>query len=59
MDDDTRRAMAISEATGLGPLVSARLEHGDVRALCMAAAARRWERPDGRMVELSWRVVES
>lgn len=59
MDEETRRAMAIWKATVLGPLVSARLEHGDVRALCMAAASRRWERPDGRMVELSWRVVES
>lgn len=42
----------------LGPLVSARLEHGDVRGLCEAAATRRWEHPDGRMVRLSWRTIE-
>lgn len=58
MDDEARRAIAIWKVTVLGPLVSARLEHGDVRALCMAAASRRWERPDGRLVELSWRVIE-
>lgn len=58
MDEEARRAIAIWKATVLGPLVSARLEHGDLRALCMAAASRRWERPDGRLVQLSWRVIE-
>ena len=58
MDDEQRRQIAIWRVTVLGPLVSARLEHGDVRALCEAAAARRWEHPDGRLVTLSWRTVE-
>lgn len=43
----------------LGPLVSARLEHGDVVALCKEAASRVWEHPvDGRLVTLSWRTIE-
>lgn len=50
--------MAIFRATVLGPLVSARLEHGDVVELCKQAASRRWERPDGRLVTVSWRTVE-
>jgi len=58
MDDEERRTWAMWKATVLGPLVSARLEHGDVRALCEAAASRRWERPDGRLVTLSWRTIE-
>ena len=40
MDDEERREEAIWRATVLGPLVSARLEHGDVRRLCEEAAAR-------------------
>ena len=58
MDDEEQQAIAIWRVTVLGPLVSARLEHGDVRALCEAAASRRWERPDGRLVTLSWRTIE-
>lgn len=43
----------------LGPLVSARLEHGDVALLCKQAAARLWEEPpDGELVKLSWRTIE-
>lgn len=42
----------------LGPLISARLEHGEVRALCETAASHLWERPDGRFVKLSWRTIE-
>ncbi len=40
MDDERRREWALFRVTVLGPLVSARLEHGDVRALCEAAAGR-------------------
>ncbi len=43
----------------LGPLISARLEHGDVTDLCKQAAARVWEQPpDGELVQFSWRTVE-
>jgi len=59
MDDEERRQVAIWRATVLGPLVSARLEHGDVRALCEQAASRLHERPDGRLVRVSWRTVEA
>lgn len=58
MDEEQRRAIAIWRVTVLGPLISARLEHGDVRALCEMAASRRYERPDGRLVTLSWRTIE-
>jgi len=51
--------MAIWRATVLGPLVSARLEHGDVQRLCKEAAQRMREEPDGRLVKVSWRTVES
>lgn len=51
--------MAIWRATVLGPLVSARLEHGDVRGLCEQAAARLHEHPDGRLIRVSWRTIES
>lgn len=43
----------------LGPLVSARLEHGDVRALCEQAATRLHEHPDGRLLRISWRTIET
>ena len=59
MDDEERRDEAIWRATVLGPLVSARLEHGDVRRLCEEAAARVLERLDGRADEVSWRTIES
>lgn len=59
MDDEERREEAIWRATVLGPLVSARLEHGDVRRLCEEAAARVLERLDGRADEVSWRTIES
>jgi len=58
MDDEERREEAIWRATVLGPLVSARLEHGDVRRLCEEAAARVLERLDGRADKVSWRTIE-
>lgn len=42
----------------LGPLVSARLEHGDRRAHFEAAAQRWHERPDGEPTKLSARTIE-
>jgi transposase InsO family protein len=59
MDEEYRRQIAVWRATVLGPLVSARLEHGDVRSLCEQAAARVHELPDGRPVRISWRTVEA
>jgi transposase len=43
----------------LGPLVSARLEHGDRLALCLQIAERMHERPGGRAVRVSARTVEA
>lgn len=58
MNDEERRKMALWRFSILGPLVSARLEHGDRQALLTAAAARVHKRPDGRLVELSARTLE-
>jgi len=59
MDDDTRRAIALFRFGVLGPLVSARLEHGDRRAHFEAAARRDYVTPDGRIVRLSARTIEA
>jgi len=59
MDDDTRRAIALFRFGVLGPLVSARLEHGDRRAHFEAAAARDYVTPDGRIVRISARTMEA
>jgi transposase InsO family protein len=60
MDDDTRRAIGLFRFGVLGPLVSARLEHGDRTAYFAEAAARRHVMPpDGRIVQLSPRTIES
>ena len=51
MDDDEKRAIALFRFGVLGPLVSARLEHGDRAAYFAEAAARRHVMPpDGRIV---------
>ena len=60
MDDKTKRAIALWRIGVLGSLVSARLEHGDRVRLFEEIAARVYEMPpDGRLVELSPRTVES
>ncbi len=59
MDDEERRAIALWRVSVLGPLISARLEHGEVRALCEQAAARTHQLPDGHFVQLSWRTIET
>ncbi|MCH7483298.1 MAG: DDE-type integrase/transposase/recombinase [Chloroflexi bacterium] len=59
MDNDDRRAVALWRVAVLGPLISARLEHGDRRELCRQAAARTHQRPDGRWVRLSARTIEA
>ncbi|MCB9706539.1 MAG: DDE-type integrase/transposase/recombinase [Myxococcales bacterium] len=50
--------MAIWRMNILGPLVSARLDHGDRRALFEEAAARTYVAPDGRPARPSWRTIE-
>jgi len=60
MDDDERRALGLFRFGVLGPLVSARLEHGDRTAYFTEAAARHHLMPpDGRIVRLSARTIES
>ena len=54
-----RRAVALFRFGVLGPLVSARLEHGDRAAYFVEAAARsHLMPPDGRVVRLSPRTIE-
>ncbi len=43
----------------LGPLVGARLEHGDLVEYCRVAATRPWQSPGGDVVQLSARTVEA
>ncbi len=59
MDCDDRRQIALWRVAVLGPLVSARLEHGQRCALFAEAAARTHQRPDGRWVQLSARTIEA
>lgn len=58
MDPSKRRAVAIWRMNILGPLVSARLEHGDRRELLEEAASRTYETIDGRRVRFAWRTLE-
>ncbi len=59
MDDRTKRDVALWRLGVLGPLVSARLEHGDRQRLFEEIAARVHQMPDGKVVELSARTIES
>jgi transposase InsO family protein len=59
MDDDTRRAIALFRFGVLGPLVSARLEHGDRKTYFEEAAARTHVAPGGHLIKLSARTIES
>ena len=59
MDEDARRAVALFRFGVLGPLVSARLEHGDRRAHFEAAASRDWVMPSGRVARISARTIEA
>jgi len=58
MDDDTRHKLALWRFSILGPLVSARLSHGDRQAFFALAAQRVHERPDGALVRVSARTIE-
>lgn len=59
MADDERQAIALWRIGVLGPLISARLDHGDRRAYFEEAAARTHQMPDGTFAELSARTIES
>lgn len=59
MDKKTRQDVALFRVSVLGPLVGARLEHGDLTAYLREAASRTWERPDGGIVQLSARTIEA
>jgi putative transposase len=59
MDDKMKRDIALWRLGVLGPLVSARLLHGDREQLLREIAARVHQRPDGKLVELSARTIES
>jgi len=59
MTHDDKQAIALWRLGVLGPLTSARLEHGDRRRYFEEAAARIQERPDGTRVQLSARTIEA
>jgi transposase InsO family protein len=59
VDDEIRQQIALWRLGVLGPLMSARLEHGDVRAYLQEAAERLHRMPDGREVTLSARTIET
>jgi len=59
MDDKAKRIVALWRLGVLGALVSARLEHGDRVRFFEEIAARVHQMPDGRVVELSPRTIES
>jgi len=58
MDEQRRQALALWRYSVLGPLVSARLGHGDRKRLFREAAERLYEHPDGRRVHVSARTIE-
>ena len=58
MDEKARQQLALFRIAVLGPLVGARLEHGELVELCRAAAARTWELPTGAVIDVSARTIE-
>jgi putative transposase len=60
VNEDDRQKWALWRYAILGPLVSMRLEHGDLRERLAEAAAKQYERPfDGRLVQISARTLET
>ena len=59
MTTDERQKLALWRMSVLGPLVSARLQHGDRQTYFRMAADRVHERPDGQLVRLSPRTIET
>ena len=58
MNDEDKSQVALWRYSVLGPLVSARLEHGDIQRLLELAASRTYERWDGKWVQLKKRTIE-
>ena len=58
MDEKARQQLALFRIAVLGPLVGARLEHGELVELCREAAARTWELPSGAFIDVSARTIE-
>ena len=58
MEIDQRTEMALVRMSVLGPLISARLEHGDRARLFEEAAQRTYVGPDGRAIRVTARTVE-
>ncbi len=58
MNHDKGREIAIWRMSILGPLVSARLQHGDREALLKAAALHAYKGPDGEPVRFTWRTLQ-
>ncbi len=58
MDEKARQQLALFRIAVLGPLVGARLEHGELVELCREAAARTWELPSGAVIDVSARTIE-
>jgi transposase InsO family protein len=56
--EDSKRKMALVRISVLGPLISARLEHGDKTKLFEQAAERTYEDPEGRPLTVTARTVE-
>jgi len=56
--NDADLDLALWKLSVLGPLVSARLEHGDRQAFLLELAERTHQRPDGQLVRLSPRTLE-
>jgi len=59
MNDKDKKAIALWRLGVLGPLMSARLEHGDRKNYFLEAASRIHQDPSGRWVRLSARTVEA
>ena len=59
VDEQRRRAIGLFRFGVLGALVSARLEHGDRKALFAEAAERDWLTPEGRIERISARTIET
>ena len=59
MGHDEKEKIALWRLGVLGPLISARLEHGDRRRYIEEAAARLQQQPDGTYVQLSPRTIEA
>jgi putative transposase len=60
MDEDDRQKLALWRYAILGPLVSMRLEHGDLRERLNEAAVNYYEHPfDRRLVRVSARTLET